>query len=88
VELILSVIQKTAGLGLDRFRLTREFYEKSSPEQRLQLMDCLFDIAGSDTDLQHSEIEEVRSIAYALRLSHRQFIDAKLRYLESNPGLG
>jgi uncharacterized tellurite resistance protein B-like protein len=85
-ELILSVIQETAARGLDRFRLTREFYEKSTDDQHLQLLDCLFDIAGSDIDLQHSEIEEVRTIAYGLKLSHREFIQAKLKYLEKMAG--
>lgn len=83
VELILSVIQETADKGLDRFRLTREFYEKSSPEQRRQLLDCLFDIAGADDDLAHSEVEEVRAIAYGLKFSHKDFIDAKVRHLEA-----
>ena len=82
IELILSVIQDSAASGLDRFRLTRRFFEKSHPEQRRQLLDCLFDIAGSDTDLHNSEVEEVRAIAYALKLSHREFINAKMRYLE------
>ena len=82
VALIHSVIQEAASRGLDRFRLTREFYTKSTKDQRLQLLDCLFDIAGSDTDLQHAEVEEVRAIAYGLKLSHREFIDAKLRHME------
>ena len=85
VELILSVIQESAARGLDRFRLTREFYEKSQPEQRHQLLDCLFDIAGSDTNLTHSEVEEVRAIAYGLKLSHREFINAKIKYLKTQP---
>jgi hypothetical protein len=43
----------------------------------------LLDIAGSDTDLKHSEIEEVRAIVYGLKVSHREFIQAKLKYLET-----
>ena len=82
VELILSVIQETTKQGLDRFRLNREFYEKSSVEQRLQLLDCLFDIAGSDKDLRHDEVEEVRAIAYSLKLSHKDFIQSKLKSIE------
>lgn len=82
IELILSVTQEAAARGFDRFRLTREFYERSRPEQRLHLLDCLFDIAGSDTNLAYSEVEEVRAIAYGLKLSHRDFINAKMRYLQ------
>ena len=53
VELILSVTQEAAAKGLDRFRLTREFYKRSNRKQRLQLLDCLFDIAGSRRDGRH-----------------------------------
>ncbi len=55
----------------------------STPEQRRQLLECLFDIAGSDTDLQHSEVEEVRTIAYGLKMTHKEFIEAKIKYLEN-----
>ena len=82
LELVCSVVQETASKGLDRFRLSREFYGKSSLEQRFHLVDCLFDIAGSDTDLDHSEVEEVRAIAYGLKLSHRDFIKAKKKHLQ------
>ncbi|MFQ5779910.1 MAG: TerB family tellurite resistance protein [Nitrospiria bacterium] len=83
IELILSVIQESAAKGLDCFRLTREFYERSSPEQRRQLVDCLFDIAGADDHLAYSEVEEVRTIAYGLKFSHQEFIDAKVRHLDA-----
>ncbi len=83
VELILSVVRDSAAKGLDRFRLTREFYEKSNVEQRRQLLDCLFDMAGADDDLAHTEVEEVRAIAYGLKFSHKDFIDAKVRHLEA-----
>ncbi|MFQ5579940.1 MAG: TerB family tellurite resistance protein [Nitrospiria bacterium] len=84
VELILAVVQETAAKGLDRFRLTREFYEKSSIEQRRQLLDCLFEISGADDDLAHDEVEEVRAIAYGLKFSHKDFIDAKIKYLKAS----
>ena len=86
LELVCSVVQETASKGLDRFRLSREFYEKSSPDQRLKLLDCLFDIAGSDTDLAYSEVEEVRTIAYGLKLTHKDFINAKIKYLQKPAG--
>ena len=81
VELIMAVIEESAARGLDRFRLTREFYQRSSRQQRLQLLDCLFDIAGSDTDLAHAEVEEIRAIARGLKLNHKEFIQAKTEHL-------
>jgi uncharacterized tellurite resistance protein B-like protein len=87
IELILSVIQETHSKLLDSFRLVREFYEMSSPQQRRQLIDCLFDIAGSDKDLKHEEVEEVRNIAYALKLTHKEFIESKVAYLQKGKPL-
>ncbi len=80
LELIMTVIEDQALKGLDRFRLTSELFKVSNREQRLQLLDCLFGLAVTDDrQLLHQEIEEIRSIAYALSLSHKDFISAKLK---------
>ncbi len=80
VEVVASVVEESAQRGLDVFRMTRTFYERSNKKQREQLVDCLFDIAGADDDLAFAEVEAARDIAYGLKFSHREFIDAKLRY--------
>lgn len=82
IALIVSVIEASAVRGLDHFRMVRTFYTLSDKAQRQQLVDCLFDIAGADDDLAHVEIEAARDIAYGLKFSHKDFIDAKLRYRE------
>jgi len=82
IALIVSVVEASATRGLDPFSMTRTFYVLSSKAQREQLVNCLFDIAGADDDLAHVEVEAVRDIAYGLKFSHREFIDAKLRYRE------
>ncbi len=80
VTLIVSVVQDADAKNLDAFRMSREFYTRSSIEQRRQLLDCLFDVAGADDHLAHAEVEAARSIAYNLRFSHRDFIDAKVKH--------
>jgi len=87
VALILSVLEEATIKGLDVFRLTRSFYEKSSKAQREQLVDCLFDVAGADKDLAHVEVEAIREIAYGLKFSHREFINAKTRFRERAAGI-
>jgi uncharacterized tellurite resistance protein B-like protein len=64
--------------GLDFFRLSREFFDATSREERLRFVEVLFQIGYSDGDLSHTEIEEIRRVARGLKLSHREFIDAKL----------
>lgn len=79
LELIAAVIEDQTLNGLDNFRLTSEFFKVSDRAQRLQLLDCLFALAAVDQQLLHREVEEIRSIAYALGLSHKDFIAAKLK---------
>jgi uncharacterized tellurite resistance protein B-like protein len=81
LELLVAVIEDKTLEGLDYFRLTAEFFKVSDRKGRLDLLDCLFALAGADEQLLSQEVEEIRSIAYALGLSHKDFINAKLKYL-------
>jgi uncharacterized tellurite resistance protein B-like protein len=78
-----SVVAEAAlseiGKGMDYFRLTRQFFECTSEDERLQFMDVLFVITAADGGATFEEIEEIRSIANVLKLTHQQFIDAKLK---------
>ena len=71
-------ISETAGL-LDRSRLAREFADACGPRERAEFLDVLFAIAVADGEASYDEIEEIRSIARSLKLSHEEFIEAKLR---------
>jgi len=74
-EASLSEISK----GMDYFRLTRQFFECTTEEERLGFLDVLFAITAADGGATFEEIEEIRSIANVLKLTHQQFIDAKLK---------
>lgn len=63
---------------LDGYRLSREFYEATSREDRLRFLEVLFEVAAADGQASHQEIEDIRSIARTLKLTHREFIEAKL----------
>lgn len=71
-------ISETASL-LDRYRLAREFASVCTPQERLEFLDVLFAVAVADGRATYQEIEEIRSIARSLKLSHEQFIAAKLK---------
>ncbi|HEY70030.1 MAG TPA: hypothetical protein G4O08_05535 [Anaerolineae bacterium] len=72
-----------ASAEVDNFRLTREFFTCTTPEERLQLIHVLFSVASADGDLSFAETEEIRTIAIGFKLTHRQFINAKLKVLKS-----
>lgn len=74
-ESALSEISK----GMDYFRLTRQFFECTTEDERLRFLDVLFAITAADGGATFEEIEEIRSIANVLKLTHQQFIDAKLK---------
>lgn len=71
-------ISETASL-MDRYRLAREFADACTPEERAEFLDVLFAVAAADGMASYDEIEEIRRIAQSLKLSHEQFIDAKLK---------
>jgi uncharacterized tellurite resistance protein B-like protein len=45
----------------------------------VRFLDVLFSVAVADGYASNAEIEEIRAIANALKLTHQQFIDAKLK---------
>lgn len=65
--------------GLDYYRLSRRFFESTNEEERVRFMDALFAVADADGRVSYEEIEEIRTIATVLKLTHKQFIDAKLK---------
>jgi len=65
--------------GLDRAILISEYVANATFDERVELLDLLFAVAAADRVLTFTELEELRSISAALGLSHRQYIDAKLR---------
>jgi uncharacterized tellurite resistance protein B-like protein len=69
----------TITQGLDYYRLSRRFFESTTEAERVRFMDALFAVADADGRVSYEEIEEIRTIATVLKLTHRQFIDAKLK---------
>jgi uncharacterized tellurite resistance protein B-like protein len=65
--------------GLDYYRMSRRFFESTTEDERVHFMDALFAVADGDEGVSYLEIEEIRTIATVLKLTHKQFIDAKLK---------
>jgi uncharacterized tellurite resistance protein B-like protein len=75
IEVAVSEISK----DLDYYRLSREFFESTNEAERLCFLDVLYAVADGDGRVSYEEIEEIRTIANMLKLTHQQFIDAKLK---------
>jgi uncharacterized tellurite resistance protein B-like protein len=79
LDTLMAIIEEESVRGLDRARLVAEYTRTLGFEERVALLDLLFGVAAADSGLTHAELEELRGISAALNLSHRQYIDAKLR---------
>lgn len=77
--LVAETAVSTITKGMDYYRLSRRFFESTTEDERVRFMDALFAVADADGRVSYEEIEEIRTIATVLKLTHKQFIDAKLK---------
>ncbi|UCD99603.1 MAG: TerB family tellurite resistance protein, partial [Chloroflexota bacterium] len=82
--LVAETAVSTISKGLDYYRLSRRFFESTTEEERVRFMDALFAVANGDGYVSYEEIEEIRTISMVLKLTHKQFIDAKLKIPREN----
>ncbi len=79
LDLLLTIIHEESVRGLDRYRMINEYAGNANLEERAELLDLLFAVGAADGALTHPELEELRAISSALHLSHKQYINAKVR---------
>jgi uncharacterized tellurite resistance protein B-like protein len=75
---VAEVAVSEIGPDMDYYRLSREFFEGTTENERASFIEVLFQVAAADGRASNEEIEEIRSIANSLRLTHKAFINAKL----------
>lgn len=85
-ELIADMSHTRIMHGLDLVRLTKGFCDYTTLQERKAFLRCLFAVANAAENVSHAEIEEIRRIAKALALPHREFIDAKLTVSREDRG--
>lgn len=68
--------------GTENYLVTREFLEISTPEQRHELLECLFAVSAADASISGVEEAQIRQIASELGFSHRDFVNARSAYAE------
>jgi len=76
-EVAVSAMDET----YDTFRMMRELMESTSERERRKFLDVLFAVANADGQISYDETEEIRMISRGLNLTHKDFIDSKLRIL-------
>lgn len=74
-EVALAAIDET----YDTSRIMSELAQAATREERRQFVGALFAVAAADGEISLDEHEEIRIIARGLKLTHEEFINAKLR---------
>lgn len=80
-ELVIEIAISEEAQYLDFFRLSREFGEHFTYEECIKMARALFAVAAADGQLSFEETEEIRNIATGIKLTHQEFIAAKLHVL-------
>ena len=76
--------------GTENFLVSRRFREMTSPEQCLELLECVLAVSAADESVTVHEETEARQISKELGLTHEQFVAARAVYrdhLEALKGL-
>ena len=68
--------------GTENYVITRKFKEISTPEQRTELLDCVFAVSAADKSITVLEEGEARRISKELGLTHDQFLTARAVYVD------
>jgi len=77
-KLVVDISHHRVFRGLDGVRLVKGFNRWTTLSERRDFLRCLFAVANAADQTSFEEIEEIRSIAKGMELSHQDFIDAKL----------
>lgn len=82
IDVIMATIIDDTLKGMDLKSITRTYYNLSTAEQRDQLLNCLFLVAGADGHIDPAEVDEIERIAVSLNMSHRDILRAKAAAME------
>lgn len=85
-EGILDQARGRAAGATDVFSFTRELNRHLSREERIRLVEALWEVAFADGILERHERHLMRRLADLLYVSHKDYIAAKLRARRSAPG--
>jgi uncharacterized tellurite resistance protein B-like protein len=78
ISTVLASIKEAARERIDLYRFTREINTDLPYNARISIIETLFRVACCDKELDHKEIEVIRKISGLFRVTHRDFINAKI----------
>lgn len=83
-------LAKTSNLifgGTDNYLVAREFEAQATPEQKIELLRCLFAVSIADEGVSIVEEREIQRIARELRIDAPDVVGLRLEFKDYLPGL-
>jgi len=77
-RLLAEIVDRRVTEGMDYYHLGYSFFQSTTRDERKNFLKSLFQIANASGKTSLEKIEEIRSVAMLLKLSHSDFIEAKL----------
>lgn len=84
IEKLISLSQEKLEKSIDLWHFTNLINQNYNLEEKLQVIETVWEVAYADGRLDQHEDYLVHKIATLLRLSHKQLIDAKLKILHNS----
>ncbi len=76
---VMGSIKEAARERIDLYQFTNEVSKNLDYQMKISILENLFRVACSDKELDDKELETIRKIANLFRLSHGDFIKAKIK---------
>lgn len=76
---LIALAEKEWADSTDYFQFTRLLNQTYSPEQKIKVIEELWHVAFSDSELHNNEEHVIRRLADLIHVSHKDFIAAKHR---------
>jgi len=79
MEYVLAAVKEAAAERIDLYRFTHEVSTDLPYKIKLAIIENLFRVGCVDKDLDDTEAERIREISGLFQISHKDFIDAKIK---------
>jgi uncharacterized tellurite resistance protein B-like protein len=85
IACLIEAAEEELGKSIDLWRFTNQINKNYSPEEKIQIIETIWQIAYADGKLDTHEDYLIHKLSDLLNLSHKDLIEAKLKVLHRNP---
>jgi uncharacterized tellurite resistance protein B-like protein len=79
MSIVLRAVKEASITRIDLYEFAKEINQTLKREERVNILEHLFQVACADQDLDNEELEIIRKISGLLQIEHDQFISTKIK---------